>query len=123
MSLQHATSFSRRKFLSGVTLAGTVGLLGLSARPVAAEAPPETTTLRILQGRSICTSPQYVAAELLRSEGFTDVHYVETGQGTFAPVLASGAAHLVLMEVPSLIPVVDAGDPVVILSGVHPGCY
>ena len=37
--------------------------------------------------------------------------------------LLSGAAHLVLMEVPSLIPVVDAGDPVIILSGVHPGCY
>jgi NitT/TauT family transport system substrate-binding protein len=106
-----------------LTLAGTAGLLGLPSGRVAAEPPPETTTLRILQGRSICTAPQYVAEALLRGEGFTAVHCVETGQGTFSQVLASGEAHLVLVEGASLLHVVDAGDPIVILSGVHVGCY
>jgi NitT/TauT family transport system substrate-binding protein len=123
MKAQHTDGWTRRRFLGGLTLAGTAGFLGLSPRPVAAEPPPETTTLRILQGRSICTSPQYVAEALLRGEGFTEVHYVETGQGTFAQALASGAAHLTFQEGANLIPVVDAGGPVVILSGVHAGCY
>jgi len=46
MHSQHARRFSRRRFLGGMTLAGTAGLLGLPARRVAAEPPPETTTLR-----------------------------------------------------------------------------
>src|SRR5262249_54052323 len=123
MHTQHARRFSRRRFLRGLTLAGTVGLLGLSSRPVAAEPPPETTTLRLRQGRSICTAPLYVAADLLRGEGFTEVHYVEQGQGTLSQVLASGAAHLALTVGADFIPVVDGGDPVVILAGVHVGCY
>jgi NitT/TauT family transport system substrate-binding protein len=123
MRTPQSAGWTRRRVLGGLTVAGTAGLLGLPARPVAAEPPPETTTLRILQGRSICTSPQYVAEALLRGEGFTAVHYVETGQGTLAQLLASGEVHLTFLEGASLLPMIDAGDPVVILSGVHVGCY
>src|SRR5881397_2457028 len=42
-----------------------VGLLGLRPRPVAAEPPPETTTLRLVHNPGICTAPYFVAAELL----------------------------------------------------------
>jgi len=45
---------------------------------VAAEPPPETTTLRIVRTASTCAAPQYVASELLKSEGFTEVHYVRS---------------------------------------------
>jgi len=123
MHAQHAEGWTRRRFLGGLTLAGTAGLLGLPARRVAAEPPPETTTLRLLQGRGICTSPQYVAEALLRDEGFTAVNYVETGQGTLGPVAASGPVALTFPEGGGFLPNVDAGDPVVILSGVHVGCY
>src|SRR5262249_38610328 len=123
MRAQHIDGWTRRRFIGGLTVAGTAGLLGLHPRPVGAEPPPETTTLRLLQGRRICTSPQYVAEALLRDEGFTAVHYVETGQGTLAQLLASGAVHLTFLEGASLLPMIDAGDPVVILSGVHVGCY
>ena len=64
MSTQHAKRFSRRRFLGGVTLAGTTGLLGLHPRPIAAQPPPETTTLRLVYSPALCTS-QYVAEELL----------------------------------------------------------
>jgi NitT/TauT family transport system substrate-binding protein len=49
MSAQQARQLSRRRFLSGLTLAGTAGLLGLHPRLVAAEPPPEVTTLRLGQ--------------------------------------------------------------------------
>jgi hypothetical protein len=42
MRTKHAQQFSRRRFLGGLTLAGTVGLTGLYPRPIAAEPPPET---------------------------------------------------------------------------------
>src|SRR5215831_6579348 len=49
MRTQRARRFSRRRFLGGVTLAGTAGLLGLRPRSVAAEPPPETTRIRLVQ--------------------------------------------------------------------------
>ena len=39
----------------------------------AQEAPPETTTIRLIRNPGICVAPQYVADELLRAEGFTDI--------------------------------------------------
>ena len=77
MRHQRAEGWSRRAFLRGLTLAGTTGLLGLHLRPVAAEPLPETTTLRIVRTASTCAAPQYVASELLKSEGFPEVQYVE----------------------------------------------
>ena len=79
MSPQHARQVSRREFLGGLTLMGTAGLLGLHSRPSAAEPPPETTRIRLVQIPSICQAPQYVAEELLRAEGFTDVQYIKKG--------------------------------------------
>ena len=46
MNKRHAEGWSRREFL-GMTLAGTAGLLGLKPESLAAEPPPETTTLRL----------------------------------------------------------------------------
>jgi len=76
MYTPHARRVSRRRFLRGVTLAGTAGLLGLHASRVAAEPPPETTRLRLYKTPGICIAPQYVAEDLLHLEGFTEVHYV-----------------------------------------------
>ena len=47
-----------------------------AARRLADEGPPETTTIRLPMSANICWAPQYVAEELLRAEGFTDVRYV-----------------------------------------------
>jgi NitT/TauT family transport system substrate-binding protein len=77
MHSQHARRFSRRRFLGGLTLAGTAGLLGIRAKPVTAEPPPETTRLRLHQYPAICYAPYYVAEALLEGEGFTDVQYVK----------------------------------------------
>src|SRR5215813_9741074 len=125
MSTPHARPFSRRRFLGGLTLAGTAGLLGLRPKPVAAEPPPETTTLRLWEGPVTCIAPTWVAQELLYSEGFTDVQYVtwgsQTQNGVPEAVLA-GEADITLSFIPSDLILIDAGAPVVILAGSHIGC-
>ena len=67
---------TRRTFLHGV---GTVAVTGLATswpRIGYAELPPETTRLRLMRTASLCWAPQYVAEDLLRAEGFTEVEYV-----------------------------------------------
>jgi NitT/TauT family transport system substrate-binding protein len=124
MSAPHAARWSRREFLGGLTLAGTAGMLGLHSRPVTAEPPPETTRLRLVQTLSMCQAPQYIAEELLRGEGFTEVVYVKkAGPYDIADALASGEVDLSLHFSARLIVRVDRGEPITILAGVHPGCY
>jgi len=106
-----------------VTLAGTVGLLGLHPRPVIAEPPPETTTIRLTDEPYICLSPQYVAADLLRGEGFTDIRYVKVGDGSGTLKVASGEADMVMEFAGMIVHRIDAGDPLVALAGVHVGCF
>jgi NitT/TauT family transport system substrate-binding protein len=111
--------WSRRKFLGSVTGAATAGLVGLPPERVAAEPPPETTTLRLDRFPSICLAPQFVADGLLRTEGFTDVQYVSgTGLGDYA----SGKLHFGMEYSPPVIVAVDAGEPLLMLGGIHVGC-
>jgi NitT/TauT family transport system substrate-binding protein len=69
--------WSRREFLKGVALAGSGALLRLPSDALAAEPPLETAKVKLLKNPAICSAPLYVAEELLRSEGFTDVQYVQ----------------------------------------------
>jgi NitT/TauT family transport system substrate-binding protein len=105
-------------------LAGTVGFLGLTPRRVTAEPPPETTRIRLIHDPSICVTPQYLAEELLQAEGFTEVHYVTVGPGQVGVTLvATGDADLIMQFAGKVIVQVDAGDPVVALTGLHVGCF
>jgi NitT/TauT family transport system substrate-binding protein len=125
MSVQQAKGWTRRRFLGRLTLAGTAGLLGLKPRPVAAEPPPETTRLRLLKFPSLCLAPQYVAEELLWSEGFTEVQYLtfpEEGIAAYGR-LASGELDITQAFVPPSIIQIDRGAPIVFLAGVHVGCF
>src|SRR6266446_5943387 len=124
MRPQHARPFSRRRFLGELTLVGTAGLLGLHPRRAAAEPPPETTRLRLEKMTGICIAPQYVAEELLQVEGFSEVQDVEMGlTSALYQHLASGALVISMAFTPQFIIQVDAGAPVVLLGGVHVGCY
>jgi NitT/TauT family transport system substrate-binding protein len=123
MTAPHAAGWSRRQFLGGLTLAGTAGLLGLYSRPVAAEPPPETTPLRLAKGPGVCLAPQYVAEDLLRGEGFTDIQYLTKGRVETNEALASGEIHIAMGFVGGSILQVDKEDPVVLLVGVHVGCF
>jgi NitT/TauT family transport system substrate-binding protein len=125
MSIQHARQYSQRKFLGGLTLAGAAGFLGLEPRPTAAKPPPETTKITLVQIPSICQAPQYVAEEILRAEGFVEVHYVQKQEGGkgIESALASGEANINMHMARALVLRLDAGDPIVVLSGGHVGCF
>ena len=70
----------RRRFLGTISSASAASFLGPS-RLLAQEAPPETTRVRLAKIGGVCIAPQYVANELLRAEGFTDLRFVETTAG------------------------------------------
>jgi NitT/TauT family transport system substrate-binding protein len=123
MRSQRAQGVSRREFLGGLTLAGTAGLLGPRAGPVAAEPPPETTTLKIPNMPAACPAPQVVAEDLLRAEGFTDLQYVTPPPGPFTKALAAGAFDLSMLDAPAEVLSLDRGEALVILAGVHVGCF
>jgi NitT/TauT family transport system substrate-binding protein len=123
MGIQHIRRFSRRRFLGGLTLAGTAGLLGVQPRLVAAEPPPETTRLRLAQGPAICQVHQYLSAEFLPGEGFTDVQYIKMAGSFFTPAVVAGEVDIVMNFSGPLLISVDRGDPVVMLAGGHVGCF
>jgi NitT/TauT family transport system substrate-binding protein len=112
---------SRRRFLTTLVSASAIGIVGTSAS-IAQEAPPETSTIRLFKMPGICIAPQYVAEEMLRSEGFTDIQYFEYGVNTYA-ALASGKTDISMAFVANFIVHLDAGAPIVLLGGVHTGCY
>jgi NitT/TauT family transport system substrate-binding protein len=115
---------TRREFLRDAALAGAAGALGLVSEAIAAEPPPETKRLRMVQIPTICQAPQFVAEELLRGEGFTDLQFVRK-QGTqgIEAALAAGEADINMhFAAPTLVRL-DAGDPIVILAGGHIGCF
>jgi NitT/TauT family transport system substrate-binding protein len=109
--------------VGGLTLAGTAGLLGLRPRPAVAEPPPETTKLTLVQVTGLCVAPQYVAEELLAGEGFTEVRYMQTEGGDEYSILASGEAQISMAFVAPFLMSVDTGHPIVLLGGVHVGCF
>src|SRR5499425_2928364 len=114
---------NRRAFLNGTTLATGAALLGIRPPPgAAAEPPPETTKLRLLRSEAICFAPNYVAEPLLRSEGFTDLEYVQLRSGGYE-ALAAGDIHFCPGTAGQSMLGTDRRDPVVILTGMHFGCY
>ena len=102
MSAQHPEGWTRRRFLGGLTVAGAAGLLGPQPRPVAAEPPPETTRIRLVKSPAICLSPEYLAEELLRLEGFSEIDYVEIDQRTTPDVLLAKKADITVHVPPAL---------------------
>ena len=114
----------RREFLHGTTLAGTAALLGIRPESAAAEPPPETTKLRLVQAGGLCQAPKYVAEDFLHDEGFTEVQYVkkDTPLGN-TTALAAGHADITMQFSGPVIIHVDGGAPIVILAGVHVGCF
>src|SRR5215831_10053433 len=113
---------SRRRFLTSLSLASAAGLV--ATRSFSAEPPPETTRIRLVRVPGICQAPQYVAETLLHSEGFTEVRYLQkAGTADIPKALASGEADLNGHFAAPLLLHLEAGDPIVILAGLHVGCF
>ena len=113
----------RRRFLSTLSAASCASFLeGLHAS--AQDGPPETTTVRLAKISGICIAPQYVAEELLRAEGFTDIRHLPTEAGVPAALsLARGEVDFTANFAPALMIAIDAGEPITMLGGEHIGCF
>jgi NitT/TauT family transport system substrate-binding protein len=116
---------TRRTFLHAAALTAAVAPTVLRGDHAAAEPPPETPRLVIADiRRGICTAPQYVAEQLLHTEGFTELTYLtKETQADRLRALATGEAQMVVTFVSSLIVRMNAGDPIVFLAGAHVGCF
>lgn len=121
---------NRRRFLTHVAVAGAVGVTGVGAvslgdmhKSLAAEPPPEIPVVRLSKAPTICVAPQYVAADLLRAEGFAEVHFVPSSAITQHEQIAKGEVDFSLhFAAPALI-AIEAGKPITIIAGVHVGCF
>src|SRR5687767_3173551 len=100
VSTNGGKSSNRRRFLGIAGAFGAAYLVRLP-RAMAGELPLETKKVRLVYAPTICLAPQYLAEELLRLEGFTEVEYVE--QKTSDPVkeIQSGRADITLDAAPA----------------------
>jgi NitT/TauT family transport system substrate-binding protein len=111
---------TRRRLLATLSSATVASLFDVKVS--AQEAPPETTTIRLGKIPGVCIAPQYVAEELLRGEGFTDVQYVELSVNVYTGFTA-GTIDISMAFIAPYIIQLDAGLPLVLLGGVHAGCF
>jgi len=118
------TTLGRREFLYGLAGASAARLLG--AHPVDAEPPPETSRIRLEWTGGACQAPKWVADELLRAEGFTVQAFHKAGRPVTSlrlKALASSDTDFDLLFAPDLVLGLEAGQPIVILAGLHVGCF
>lgn len=115
--------FGRREFLRRASTIGAASFLGAYHPIMAAQPAPETTKIRFVHTPSICAAPQYLAEELLRLEGFTDVEYLPLGARNGPYAVADGRADVTMWDAPGLMLHLDVGKAIVVLAGVHAGCY
>src|SRR6266849_3770499 len=113
---------SRRGFVGAASSAAAMAFLG-ARNAFAQDGPTETTTIRLIKNAGICVAPQYVADELLRAEGFTDIQHVMRSPAVMAEAIGRGEVDLSLHFAALLIPAIDAGEAITVLAGVHVGCF
>jgi NitT/TauT family transport system substrate-binding protein len=113
---------NRRDFLASLSAAGAAGALGVRTS-LADEGPPEVTTIRLRRDPSICIAPWYIAEDLLRAEGFTDIRYVAVHGPRQAEMMASGELDFALWDAGTVVFRLDTGVPATALAGVHVGCF
>ena len=90
----------------------------------AAEASPETATARFAAAPGICIAPQYVAEELIRAEGISDLRYMLADAGIAqTEMLARGDIDFSVDFATAFVIPIDTGAPIKVISGVHVGCY
>jgi NitT/TauT family transport system substrate-binding protein len=114
---------SRRHFLASASLVATSSFFG-PRESLAAEGPPETTTIRLKKHMAICFAPLYVLKEFLGVEGFGDVQYVTVAPGRAdISMVGQGNLDFDVTFAGAIVHELDAGLRLTALGGLHVGCY
>lgn len=114
--------FDRRGFLASASALTAASLLGVP-KTADADFPPETKRIRLLHTPALCFGPQALAEDLLRVEGFTTVEYVKDENAYGLAMLAAGQADVTMWDATAFIPALDTGQPIVLVGGIHAGCW
>jgi NitT/TauT family transport system substrate-binding protein len=132
---EHPHLLTRRQVLrgaAGLGLAAATGTLlpacsSAAKRPATelrSDAPPETTSIRLYSLPDVqCIAAQYMAEPFLREEGFTDVQYPRRSARESLETLQKGDFDIVVAYAATVIPMIEAGAPLVMLGGIHVGCW
>jgi NitT/TauT family transport system substrate-binding protein len=112
---------TRRSILSTIAWAGAASLVHVRGSG-ADEGRLETATIRLPKLIDMCMAPQFVADELLRAEGFTDIQYIEMPINETSRAIGSGKVDLSLSYVSQYLINIDGGEPITLLAGVMVGC-
>jgi NitT/TauT family transport system substrate-binding protein len=113
---------SRRAFLQQASALGAASLLGFPGK-TAAEPLPEVRKIRLIHAPSICLAPQLLARDLMLLEGFSEVEYVDIKVNKLSTEIIAGRADISMVATPELVPVIDTSDSLVVIGGIHAGCY
>lgn len=92
--------------------------MGLAAEPAL-----ETDKIRLLHVPAICHAPLYLAEQFLRFEGFSEVEFVPLGTRYVPDAIAKGRVDMAMWNAMELLPHIDTGKPIVVLAGIHGGCF
>ena len=122
MSAPTKSGVSRRSFMLNASALSAASVLGIPSR-AAAEPPPEIKKIRLVRIPAICLAPQYLAEEILRLEGFTDIQYFEIDRTISTEILTENLADMTVTAPPELMPALDRGASILILAGIHGGCF
>jgi NitT/TauT family transport system substrate-binding protein len=116
---------NRRHFLAGAAAAGAARFVGYPTQALAADAPPETTTVRLGQkDGAYCWASLYLAGELLRADGMPDVQYVKGDTEVDNTEWLTAGVTDFDFNMPSMhIRSIESGAAIKILAGVHTGCW
>lgn len=122
---------TRRDFLKlttglGLSAAGMTLLEACGVKPgtPTTEEKLETTIIKIHSSpATLCLAPQYLAEDILKSEGFTGVQYVKMTTDQVIKNLVSDDVNITLYFDASSIIQRAAGAPIKFLAGVHVGCF
>ena len=113
---------NRRTFLAGVAATGASYFDStISTRADA----PETTSVRLPQwiGGAYCWAGVYLAGEMMRADGLTDVQYVQGDPSLdHSEWIARGETDFSVNFPPNQIRSIDRGVPIKVLTGLHAGC-
>jgi NitT/TauT family transport system substrate-binding protein len=113
---------TRRRILTTLSLAGAAGLLGVPPAVGAEAQMLETTTVRFLKV-GLCVSTLYVAEQLLRAEGFTEIRYIDRPDFGDIGQLVRGEADFVPVYANQCVQAIDGGERMTLLAGVMVGCF
>lgn len=115
---------NRREFIKRMALTGAASYVSFDYDTAAADPPPETTRIRFFEYKSACWAPQYVAEDLLRKEGFTDIQYIKGKSiDQSEDLLQSGELDISLGNAGWQIKEISTIDNAVFIAGLHTGCY